>query len=100
MEYVEWCVETLDGRRFPAIAVDGSNQHIYDLRRAQHNTFVVAWQRCWGMFDRNCAVLLSAVPSSDMLFLGYEMEGSYCQNLRNLTTNVGTTEILAKMNLV
>lgn len=96
---MEWCGVLLVGRWFRAMAVDGSISYIYDCRRVWHDICVVAWCRRRWAFDRNQAVLLTGLSSSDMLIVKCEKKVSYYQKLREVMMIIGVTELPAEAHL-
>lgn len=60
-DYTKHCKKPLDRRRLRRRAVNGFDPDIHIHCHVRHSICVGESRRCWGVFDRNCAVLLSKV---------------------------------------
>lgn len=91
-EYMERFRDSLNCRRFKAMAVDGSSLFIYDRNRIKHDTCVGAWRRRRGALDRNKSMMMTVAPLADMPFVRCEGEFTYCQKLPDMMSSAATVE--------
>lgn len=89
--YMEWCKDSLDWRRFKTIAVDTLRLYIYDLCNVRRDRCVGTRRRCRGAGPKLEETAVG-VPLADLLLVRLE-EIAYFRMLRDSMAGLGAVKI-------